>query len=269
MTILSQGMEAGTVRNLAITGSPTIPQKLNLSAAPDLAGWLPDEYLESSNGDNADWDKLGEEITCRLRQDAPGSKQESLLVYHRPILEDGRIEYEFYSDPGKMMVHPALGRMAFLLEPDGVKIHLLTDGVYERTGLSPDNTADEPESRRGPASIPLKPKAWNRLAISLEGDRVALALNDQPIYDRAIDPVNQRTFGLFHFADFDFGARAERHLRGPLAAIVTLEPAPRFALREPGASRTSLDKVPPFLRALEKRELMPTASNRSSGLSKP
>jgi len=201
VTILSQGMEAGTVRNLAITGNPTIPQKLDLSAAPDLAGWLADEYLETSSGDDADWDKLGEEIIGRMRNDAPGSKQESLLVYHRPILEDGRLTYEFYHDPGKVMVHPVLGRTAFLLDPDGVKIHWLTDGAYERKGLAPDNTADEPESRRGPASIPLKPKAWNKLELNLAGDRVALSLNNQPIYDRAIEPVNQRTFGLFHYAD--------------------------------------------------------------------
>jgi hypothetical protein len=194
-------MEAGTVRKLAITGNPTIPQKLKLSSAPDLAGWLADEYLESSSGDNADWDKLGEEITGRLREDAPGSKQESLLVYHRPILEDGRLTYEFYCDPGKVMVHPALGRMAFLLEPDGIKIHWLTDGAYERSGLAPDNTADEPENRRGSASVPLKPKAWNRLELRVAGDRVALSLNDQPVYDRAIEPLNPRTFGLFHYAD--------------------------------------------------------------------
>jgi len=99
------------------------------------------------------------------------------------------------------MVHPVLGRTAFLLDPDGVKIHWLTDGAYERKGLAPDNTADEPESRRGPASIPLKPKAWNKLELNLAGDRVALSLNNQPIYDRAIEPVNQRTFGLFHYAD--------------------------------------------------------------------
>ncbi len=70
--------------------------------------------------------------TGRLREEPPGSRQESLLVYHRPLLEDGRMTYEFYS---------------------------------------------------------------------VAADRVALRLNDQPIYDRAIEPVNQRTFGLFHFAD--------------------------------------------------------------------
>ena len=117
------------------------------------------------------------------------------------MLEDGRIAYEFYYEPGKVMVHPALDRLAFLIEPDGVKIHRLTDGAFERTGLAPDNIADEPENRRGPASLPLKPNAWNRLVLSLAGDKVTLELNGQPIYERTLEPTNQRSFGLFHYAD--------------------------------------------------------------------
>ncbi len=207
VTILSQGMESGTVRNFAITGNPSIPQKLNLSALPDLSGWLPDEYLEGMVGDYPDWDKQGEEITGRLREGAPGSKQESLLVYHRPMLEDGRLTYEFYYDPGKVMTHPALGRTAFLLEPDGIKIHYLTDGAFERSGLASDNTIDEPDNRRGPASIPLKPKAWNRLELSVTGDHVALRLNDQPVIerDRARQPANIWVVSLLRR---DFSSRA-------------------------------------------------------------
>ena len=86
-----------------------------------------------------------------------------MLRYHRPMLEDGEITYEFYYEPGKAMVHPALDRLAFLLEPDGVKIHWMTDAQYDRSGLKPDNAAVEPDNRRGPASLPLKPKDWNRL----------------------------------------------------------------------------------------------------------
>jgi hypothetical protein len=117
------------------------------------------------------------------------------------MVEDGRIAYEFYSDPGKVMVHPALDRLAFLLEPDGVKTHWLTDGAHERSGLSPDNNREEPENRRGPASVPLKPGAWNRLVLSLTGDRVTLQLNDQAIYEHTLELNNQRSFGLFHYAD--------------------------------------------------------------------
>jgi hypothetical protein len=55
-----------------------------------------------------------------------------------------------------------LDRLTFLLEAEGVKIHWLTDGAYERSGLAPENSRDEPNYRRGPAFLPLKPGAWNR-----------------------------------------------------------------------------------------------------------
>ena len=133
--------------------------------------------------------------------DLAGSRQESVLRYNRPMLEDGEITYEFYYEPGKAMVHPALDRLTFLLEPDGVKIHWMTDAQYDRSGLKPDNAAVEPDNRRGPPSLPLKPKDWNRLNLSTSGDRVALRLNGVEIYSRAIEPTNQRIFGLFHELD--------------------------------------------------------------------
>ncbi len=202
VTILSQGTETGTVRKFSVTGNPQIPDKINLSSMPELAGWLADDYAESTDADNADWQKRGDEIVGRLAdENDPGSKRESLLKYHRPLLEDGRIEYEFYYEPGKVMVQPALDRLAFLLEPDGVKVHRLTDGAYERSGLTPENTRDEPDNRRGPSSLPFKPNAWNRLVVGLTGDKVTLELNGQAIFERTIEPTNQRFFGLFHYAD--------------------------------------------------------------------
>ena len=147
---------------------------------------MAEEYAETTNGENPDWDKRGDEIVGRMIEGSTaGSKQESLLRYHRPLIEDGRIAYEFYYEPGKVMVHPALDRLAFLIEPDGVKVHLLTDGAFERNGLAGGNTRDEPENRRGPASVPLKPNAWNNLILSVAGDKVALELNGQAIYGAA------------------------------------------------------------------------------------
>ncbi len=191
----------GGARNITISGRPVVPEQLSLSSLPDLTGWLSDYYGDSATGDNPDWDKQGEEIIGRLREGVPGSKQESVLFYNRPMLEDGEISYEFYYEPGKTITHPALDRLAFLLEPDGVKAHRLTDAQYERTGFSPDNVAIEPENRRGPSSLPLKARDWNRLTLNLSGDRVALRLNGQLIYERLLEGSNQHLFGLFHYAD--------------------------------------------------------------------
>ncbi len=198
--LLCQGTETGSARGIKITGSPRVPEKLKLSSLPDLTGWLVNEYGDVNEND-PDWDQRGEELSGKVHENLAGSKQESVLRYHRPMLEDGRIEYEFYFDPGKVMVHPALDRLAFVIEPAGVKIHRLTDGVHERSGLSPENVCDEPENRRGSGPLPLKAHAWNHLVLRLEGDKATIELNGQPIYERRIEPENGRSFGLFHYAD--------------------------------------------------------------------
>src|SRR5262249_47719951 len=139
----------GGLRALSIAGKPAVPESLKLSGLPDLTGWLADYYDEATTGENPAWEKRGDEIVGRLTKDARGSKQESVLQYHRPMLEDGEIEYEFFYEPGKALVHPALDRLTFLLDPDGVRVHWLSDAQYDRTGLAPDNASDEPDHRKG------------------------------------------------------------------------------------------------------------------------
>jgi len=196
------GNLSGGARNVRITGKPTIPESLDLTELPDLTSWLTDYYGESNTGDNADWKKQGEEIVGRKQEDRfAGSRRQSLLKYHRPLLEDGEIEYEFYYEPGKTLVHPALDRLTFLLEPAGVRVHWLTDAQFDRTGLGPENATDEPANRRGPKALPLKERDWNRLKVSLKGDVASLALNGTAIYERKLEPTNRRGFGLFHYMD--------------------------------------------------------------------
>lgn len=201
LAILCPADQSGEARKIAIAGTPRVLDRLSLTALPDLSGWRTDEYGETTSGDNADWEKRGDEVFGRLADDIPGARQESVLRYHRPMLEDGRISYEFYYEPGKAMVHPSLDRLAFLVEPEGVRVHRLTDGAYERSGLAADNIADEPANRRGPTAPPLKPKAWNRMVVQMKGDRVLLELNGQAIFERTLEPNNRRAFGLFHYAD--------------------------------------------------------------------
>jgi hypothetical protein len=195
------------IRNLKITGQPRVPESLSLSALPDLTGWR--------SYDDGPWEKRGDTIVSQghhISKDEalssgphntpqPRTWQERALHYNRPILEDGEIEYDFFYEPDKFHGHPALDRLVFLLDPDGVRIHWLTDGIHDHTGLHSDNAATEPNNRRGPAKLPLKPKMWNHLKLALAGDTVTLHLNSVEIYQRALESTNQRTFGLFHYAD--------------------------------------------------------------------
>jgi hypothetical protein len=117
------------------------------------------------------------------------------------MLENGTIEYDFYYREGESLVHPALDRLVFLLAPTGLRIHWLTDGVYDRTELEADNVTEEPRNRRGAEALPLNRDSWNRLALTLKDDMVLLFLNGQLIYERPVESTNQRTFGLFHYKD--------------------------------------------------------------------
>jgi hypothetical protein len=134
---------------------------------------------------------------------AVGSAFESLLRYHRPLAEDGSVEYDFHYSPNAIAehTHPALDRLTFLLDPNGVRIHWMTDAPYDHANLPPDNAFDEPDNRRGPDQLPLKADDWNRMKVAISGSTVTLELNGQPIYERQLEANNRRSFGLFHFAD--------------------------------------------------------------------
>lgn len=195
----SWGHYGGGVRSVRITGQPEIPAEINITAQPDLNGWWPGMYGDVVTGDNPVWKRSGDEIVARKYDNEQSRARQSILVYHRPLLEDGEIAYDFFHVPGQTHVHPALGRAAFLLEPEGVTLHWLTDAQHERTGLAPDNATVEKACRRGPDKLPLKSGDWNRLALAVKGETLTLTLNGTVIYERPVEPENQRQFGLFRY----------------------------------------------------------------------
>ncbi|MBX9581424.1 MAG: DUF1583 domain-containing protein, partial [Gemmataceae bacterium] len=195
-------MNTAPVRNLVINGNPVVPKAVDLLADDGLGCWRGD----SNSGA---WAKRGEEMYhpgTPVPDDPEAKPQprgypEAAAFYHRPLLEDGAVEYEWYHDPGKADAHPALDRLVFLLDPDGVKLHRLTDGAQDRAGASPTNEAVEQEHRRGPSKLPLKPKAWNKCRLEVKGDVVVVSVNGVAVYERPIPPANLRTFGVFHYTD--------------------------------------------------------------------
>jgi hypothetical protein len=202
--------QTGTIKNMQITGTPSIPSEIHLSTALAVEGWRADYYgervgaatersnaIDRNSAQAAEWTKKGEEITVARFDNSPGSFRESVLQYHRPLLEDGEVEYEFYYELGKTEVHPALDRVAFLIAPDGVKTHWLTDAQYERTDLAPGNAYP----LAGSKPVPLKSGDWNHLKLILRGDEAQIIVNETEVARRKLEPTNQRTFGLFRFAD--------------------------------------------------------------------
>ncbi|HSG68775.1 MAG TPA: DUF1583 domain-containing protein, partial [Planctomycetaceae bacterium] len=193
------------VRGLRMTGLPEIPEQIPLCVDPDLTGWTA-YYDEEVGRSGYHWSHYVDlmrngTIVGRRLENLAGAAHESLLRYQRPMFEDGTIEYDFYYTPGRVHVHPSLDRRAFLLTPEGVRIHWITDGIYDLTGLDPTNSMVEPGCRQGPDRLPLIPDAWNHLKLSVNGDVVDLDLNGQLIYRCELELSNQRAFGLFHYSD--------------------------------------------------------------------
>ena len=200
-------------RGLRLLGEPVIPRQVELCAGDSLQGWFSHYYPsavstsvtlggdatlpERTPPNGFDWSAEEGEIhgAHRLDRTAP---QPSRLTYFRPLADGETLDYEFYYEPGKSTVHPALGRLAFLLDSGGVQLHWLTSGGHEWTGLDEGDAVVEPLNRRGPKPLPLKLGDWNRVTISLAKGTATLSLNGTAIYVRKLESEEPRTFSFYH-----------------------------------------------------------------------
>ena len=195
--------DTGGVRNFKLTGNPSVAERIDLSGGFTLGAWRSD-YAENQ------WQKRGEEIY------SPGEK---------PVLIEGRpAPPRFAPESGAALPPAAAGRrrnrVRVLLQAGKVvwSIRLSIRSRFcsrpsesestasprpptLRSGLSVDNSSDEPANRRGPAKLPLKENAWNRAMLAVAGDMVTIQINGVKVYERPIEATNQRTFGLFHYGD--------------------------------------------------------------------
>lgn len=192
-----------TLQNLRIVGKPEVPAEIDLIDTMSAPFWQTDLYGESVSYDGKDedavWRRAGEEIIGELRKDKSAKPLESILAYQRPMLEDGAIEFEISYAPGEFEVHPVVGRTAFLLRPEGVKLHTMTGAQWETSGLKPDN---ESVIEGAAGSVPLKPNDWNKVALTLKGDVLTVAVNGPDVAKHTLaEPPAERFFGLFRYAD--------------------------------------------------------------------
>ena len=117
------------------------------------------------------------------------------LIYQRPLLNSESVSYEFFYQEGKFHTHPSIGRLAFRIDPDGIKVRWLTDGAAEWTRLPLENALLEPFYRRGPRTPPLKKDDWNEFRVELTAGKVLLTLNGTQVYQRPLDFVGPHSFG--------------------------------------------------------------------------
>jgi len=206
--IVLQGRAAtnsARITNLMILGSPEIPDELNLSDQDRLIGWSASEYGDAIGPELVRtfsqrsflWQQTEGVIEGLRDSQALSQYRESLLRYQRPMLEDGEIEFETWYEPDTYEVHPAVGRIALILTPDGIKRYQMTDAQFEISGVLANNP--EPLVNR---PVPLVPNDWNRLRLTLHGDLLRLSINGEEVCETIVtDPSVERHFGLFRFAN--------------------------------------------------------------------
>ena len=193
------------VRNLKFSGKPRIPKTISLVHDEQLIGWNARYFKESIGpGDkdanrNNNWARTAKYNGIVGAKRLGTAKKESVVFYHRPVSEDGELSWRFGYEAGKTEIHPALDRLVFLLKPDGVRIHWLTAGRFERSDLAFDNEFVEADNQLSKALKFKKQK--NEMTMKIVGDTVTLILNGEPIYRRELEKDNQRHFGLFHYTD--------------------------------------------------------------------
>jgi hypothetical protein len=202
-------------RNLEIVGEPLIPREVRIADSSDLRGWtatygetvpkavqpfMPGPAVNGPAAAEApDWTVVDGVVNGRMASKPEADVvAQSLLTYMRPLLNDESVSYEFFYDEGKTTAHPALGRLAFLIEADGIRMHWLTDNGNEWTGLAADNAVIEPLNRRGPKTLPLQPAAWNSVSIKFTDGKASVSLNGEEVYERPMDEVTNRHIGFYH-----------------------------------------------------------------------
>lgn len=208
------------VSDIRITGNPTVLETVPMISSKVLGGWVP--CL-----DTTDWSilevvsKRGQTLSVpgetkgsdpvlkppldedtlildgKPQSDLEGFSIESHIRYLRPLVEDGTIRYEFFYEPGKFIVHPAIDKLALILDPDQISEHWITDLRYDRSDLRPDNRSQHPDRRRGPKKLPLRTGEWNQAALHFQGQRLRIELNDELVYERELESTNSRHIGFF------------------------------------------------------------------------
>ena len=108
---------------------------------PDNDGWIYNEetgeYTRRPKVPKVfDWTAKDGEIACRRLDDPDAKTAHSLLSYFRPLRPGEALRYEFFHKPGEVEIHPALGRVVFLLGPDGVRLRWLTELAEDGLELS-------------------------------------------------------------------------------------------------------------------------------------
>ncbi len=200
-------------RNLEIVGDPVIPREVTLVKDSRLHGWtaplgeplttavqpLMMAATPAPVAAPSDWIVAADGAleSRKLETLSNAESAQRMLTWMRPLLEGETLRYQFFYEENIALVHPALGRLAFLLEPGGVRIRWITSGS-DWTGLEPDHGVIEPLHRKGPRELPLKPTDWNAVSLQVLEGKLQITLNETVVYLRPVADLPSHQPGFYH-----------------------------------------------------------------------
>lgn len=181
----------GAVRNLQITGRSEIPEEVY----PLLEGVR--SWKAYENETEQRWSTNPSPTNGSIKGTRVGREHsESLIHYHRPIVEDGTVEYEFFYKPDEYSAHPAIERLAFVLSTDGIRLRWIDDGIHDH---SSEFRSVSQQSNPVSESLFLKENDWNQLRLTFQGNHVQIAVNGVDAYQHKM-VQRQRRLGLYYVA---------------------------------------------------------------------
>ena len=209
-------------KEISISGSPEIPQQVELLQGDSMEGWSSIFYYELTTSQNASrfdgrvtihtynygdeipqpWSVKDGVLTGETSDKTEYSKF-SWLNYHRSLLNGEKLDYEFFYRKGEKVVHPAIGRTAFVLQADGIQLHWMNSSNFQgraqgaNSGFDDDNQFDVPEYRKGPAALPLKDADWNKVTLERLEEVISVSLNGTKVYEYPLDEEDLTNIGFF------------------------------------------------------------------------
>lgn len=218
----SEGAKKTSVRNIKISGEPTIPDSVDLIPEGSLRGWSGQYYgatlptagvnttkREQDAGslqryrsspkpnqiDNLAWTvKDGELISGRVQKQSFNGQNS--IRYERPIGDGETLSYEFFYQEGKTEAHPSIGRTAYILRPSGVALHWMS-APNTPWGIPKGYEVPLPGVEEKP--LPLKSGEWNQVELERTGRKLRILLNGQVVFDQEPQSrLGDMVFGFFH-----------------------------------------------------------------------
>ena len=154
------------------------------------AGW---QYRVSTSGQSKPWRFENDTLTATVPEKR-NSTSWNCYHYQRPIDHGDSWQYEFWSEPGKSIVMPVIGRTAIHLDAESLEREWLVDKL-DAYWLSTEagKRVAIPKSNKPQ----LNQKAWNAIELRRDGKDVSIVLNGALAGTFEIEPNQQSYPGLY------------------------------------------------------------------------